>query len=266
MAIDTYIRKRFFPHIWCPGCGHGMILNGLLHSVDEMGLDPASVCMVSGIGCSARISGYVDFHSMHTMHGRALACATGIKLARPELNLIVPMGDGDALAIGGNHFIHACRRNIDMLAIVMNNRIYGMTGGQYSPLSGRGVLATTAPYRSIDRDFDVVRLALGAGASFVARTTAFHVREMSSLFKKALAHKGFAVVEVLSQCPTYFGRKNKVGGAVEMLEWYRDHTALLGSKKLEQHPDFIQRGIFAQEEQPEYCAEYAAIVAQAGKE
>lgn len=266
MAISNYIRERFFPHIWCPGCGHGTILNNLLHTVDALGIDPSNMCMVSGIGCSARISGYVDFHSMHTMHGRALACATGIKLTRPELNVVVPMGDGDAMAIGGNHFIHACRRNIDMVAIVMNNRIYGMTGGQYSPLSGRDILATTAPYRSIDRNFDAVKLAVGAGATFVARTTAFHVKEIGSLLKKAFEHKGFSVVEVLSQCPTYFGRKNKMGGAVQMLEWYRDNTAPLGSKKLEEDPTLIPRGVFVQEDQPEYCAEYAKIIAKAGKE
>ena len=146
MSVRHLIRKRFFPHLWCPGCGHGIILNGLLRAVNELGLDQCSLCMVSGIGCSSRISGYVDFHSMHTLHGRALAFATGLKLTRLGLNVFVPMGDGDATAIGGNHFIHACRRNIDMVAIVMNNRIYGMTGGQYSPLSGRGIVATTAPY------------------------------------------------------------------------------------------------------------------------
>ena len=146
MAIRLLIRERFFPHLWCPGCGHGHVLNAMLHSVDDLGYDPSSIVMVSGIGCSARISGYVDFHSMHTLHGRALAFATGIKMARPDLSVFVPMGDGDAMAIGGNHFIHACRRNIDMVAIIMNNRIYGMTGGQFSPLSGRGIRATTAPY------------------------------------------------------------------------------------------------------------------------
>ena len=243
-----------------------MILNALLHAVDELGIEQSQLCMVSGIGCSARISGYVDFHSMHTLHGRALAFATGLKLARPELKVFVPMGDGDAMAIGGNHFIHACRRNIDMVAIVMNNRIYGMTGGQYSPLSGRGIVATTAPYHSIDRDFDTVRLAIGAGATFVARTTAFHVREISSLIKKAYEHKGFAVVEVLTQCPTYFGRKNKLGGPVQMLEWYRDNTAPLGSKKLAENPDLIPRGVFVDEEAPEYCSEYDNVIARAHKE
>ncbi|MGD8268036.1 MAG: thiamine pyrophosphate-dependent enzyme, partial [Desulfobacterales bacterium] len=169
MANKDFIRQRFFPHMWCPGCGHGTVLNSLLRAVEQLGLSKNEIVMVSGIGCSSRISGYVDFHTLHTLHGRALAFATGVKLSKPELNVIVPMGDGDALAIGGNHFIHAARRNIDMTAIVMNNRIYGMTGGQYSPLSGVGISATTAPYLNIDREFDVVDMALAAGATFVAR-------------------------------------------------------------------------------------------------
>ena len=266
MATRQYLRERFLPHIWCPGCGHGMVLNSLLHAVQEMDLPRSSLCMVSGIGCSSRIAGYVDFYSMHTMHGRALPCATGIKLTRPELNVIVPMGDGDALAIGGNHFIHACRRNIDLTVLVFNNRIYGMTGGQFSPLSGQGVMATTAPYGSIDRQFDTVALALGAGATFVARSTAFHVVELAKLLKKAIRHKGLSVVEILTQCPTYFGRKNQAGGAVRMLEGFRDNTAPLGSKKLEKNPALLPRGIFREEQQPEYCEEYARLVDRAMRE
>lgn len=266
MAARQYLRERFLPHIWCPGCGHGMVLNSLLHAVREMDLPRSSLCMVSGIGCSSRIAGYVDFYSMHTMHGRALPCATGIKLTRPELNVIVPMGDGDALAIGGNHFIHACRRNIDLTVLVFNNRIYGMTGGQFSPLSGQGVMATTAPYGSIDRQFDTVALALGAGATFVARSTAFHVVELAKLLKKAIRHKGLSVVEILTQCPTYFGRKNQAGGAVSMLEGFRDNTAPLGSKKLEKNPSLLPRGIFREEQQPEYCEEYARLVDRAMRE
>jgi 2-oxoglutarate ferredoxin oxidoreductase subunit beta len=159
MAVKDYLRERFFPHLWCAGCGHGMVLNGLIRAIEKMGMSKNEIVMVSGIGCSSRITGYVDFHTLHTIHGRALAFATGVKMSRPELNLIVPMGDGDALAIGGNHFIHAARRNIDITAIVMNNRIYGMTGGQFSPLSGESVSATTAPYQTIDPGFDVVELS-----------------------------------------------------------------------------------------------------------
>src|SRR5210317_23169 len=217
----------------------------------------------SGIGCSARISGYVDFHSLHTMHGRALACATGVKLSKPSLKVLVPMGDGDALAIGGNHFIHAARRNIDITAIVMNNRIYGMTGGQFSPLSGPGIRATTAPFTNIDYSFDVVELAKAAGATFVARSTTYHVQQLTKILKKAILHEGFSVVEILSQCPTYFGRKNKAGDAVDMVRWFKDNTTPIGSKAKKEDPELIERGIFVQTERPEYCNEYDKILERA---
>jgi len=265
MAIKAYIREKFFPHLWCPGCGHGTVLNGLLRAFEQLGLKKNDIVMVSGIGCSSRISGYVDVHTLHTIHGRALAFATGVKLSRPELTLIVPMGDGDALAIGGNHFIHAARRNIDITAIVMNNRTYGMTGGQYSPLSGYGTSATTAPYTNIDQGFDIVELARAAGATFVARTTTYHVQQATDVIKKAIEHKGFSVVEVLSQCPTYFGRKNRVGGAVEMMDYYRAHTTPIGSKAKQEDPSLIERGIFVQKELPEYCAEYDQVIQKAMK-
>jgi 2-oxoglutarate ferredoxin oxidoreductase subunit beta len=265
MAIKTYIRERFFPHMWCPGCGHGIVMNGLLHAIEHMGLQKNDVVMVSGIGCSSRIAGYLDFHTLHTLHGRALAFAMGVKMSRPELTLLVPMGDGDALSIGGNHFIHACRRNVDMTAIVMNNRIYGMTGGQFSPLSGYGTMATTAPYTNIDPDFDVVELSKAAGATFVARSTAYHVQQLPDILEAAIRHKGFSVVEVMSPCPTYFGRKNKEGGAVEMMERLKTGTTPIGSKAKQENPSLIERGIFVQSERPEYCAEYEKIIAKAMK-
>ncbi|QTA80143.1 2-oxoglutarate synthase, subunit beta [Desulfonema limicola] len=263
MAVKDYIRQRFFPHMWCQGCGHGIVLNSLLRAVEELGMSKNEIVMVSGIGCSSRISGYVDFHSLHTLHGRALAFATGVKMSKPELNVIVPMGDGDALAIGGNHFIHAARRNIAMTAIVMNNRIYGMTGGQYSPLSGFGKLATTAPFGNIDHDFDIAKLAIAAGASFVARTTTYHVQQATKIIKQAVMHEGFSVVEILSQCPTYYGRKNKLGDAAEMMEWFKNNTTPIGSKAKEENPGLIERGIFIQEDRPEYCDEYDKIVEKA---
>jgi 2-oxoglutarate ferredoxin oxidoreductase subunit beta len=191
MAVNDYIRQRFFPHLWCSGCGHGIVLNGLIRAVERLGMSRNEIVMVSGIGCSSRISGYMDFHTLHTIHGRALAFATGVKLSKPELNVIVPMGDGDALSIGGNHFIHAARRNIDMTAIVMNNRIYGMTGGQYSPLTGPGMMATTAPYTNIDQGFDVVEMATAAGATFVARTTVYHVQQMADIIRRRSFTRGF---------------------------------------------------------------------------
>jgi len=260
MPVKAYPRERFMPHICCPGCGHGTIMNNLIRAIDSLGLKNNEMVMVTGIGCSSRISGYLDFHTLHTIHGRALAFATGVKLSRPELTLIVPMGDGDALAIGGNHFIHAARRNIDITAVIMNNSIYGMTGGQFSPLSGYGKLATTAPYGNIYESFDIVELAKGAGASFVARTTTYHAVSMKEILEKAIKHKGFSVVEILTQCPTYFGRKNRVGDAVDMLNYYKDQTVPIGSERKKENPALIERGIFVQEERPEYCSEYERIV------
>jgi 2-oxoglutarate/2-oxoacid ferredoxin oxidoreductase subunit beta len=265
MAVKDYIRERFFPHLWCPGCGHGTVLNALIRAVEKLGLSKNEIVMASGIGCSSRISGYLDFHTLHTIHGRALAFATGVKMSRPELTLLVPMGDGDALAIGGNHFIHAARRNIDITAIVMNNRIYGMTGGQYSPLSGYGTQATTAPWFNIDYTFDTVQLAAAAGATFVARTTTYHVQQLADILVKAILHEGFSVVEVLSQCPTYFGRKNKAGGAVEMMAGFKENTTPIGSKAKQENPALIERGIFVQRELPEYCSEYEKVIEQARK-
>ena len=263
MDVKHYLRERFFPHIWCPGCGHGIVLNSLIRAVDGLGIKKKAMVMVSGIGCSSRISGYVDFHSLHTLHGRALAFATGVKLSKPLLNVIVPMGDGDALAIGGNHFIHAARRNINITALVMNNRTYGMTGGQYSPLSGVGIKATTAPYSNIDNDFDTVELAKAAGATFVARTTVYHVKQLQSFLKKAIKHNGFSMVEVLTQCPTYFGRKNKQGSAVDMLNAYKDGTVPIGSEKKLKNPELIERGIFVEKTLPEYCQAYDELVKRA---
>jgi 2-oxoglutarate ferredoxin oxidoreductase subunit beta len=263
MAVNDYIRERFFPHLWCSGCGHGIVLNGLIRAVEKLGMSRNEIVMVSGIGCSSRISGYMDFHTLHTIHGRALAFATGVKLSKPELNVIVPMGDGDALSIGGNHFIHAARRNIAITAIVMNNRIYGMTGGQYSPLTGPGMLATTAPFTNIDQGFDVVEMATAAGATFVARTTTYHVQQMADIIREAILHDGFSVVEVMSQCPTYFGRKNKMGSAVDMMKRMKEITVPIGSKKKAENPELIERGIFVQKEKPEYCSEYSKIIERA---
>jgi 2-oxoglutarate ferredoxin oxidoreductase subunit beta len=265
MAVKDYLRERFFPHLWCPGCGHGMVLNGLVQAIEKLGVSRNEIVMVSGIGCSSRITGYVDFHTLHTIHGRALAFATGVKMSRPELTLIVPMGDGDALAIGGNHFIHAARRNIDMTAIVMNNRIYGMTGGQFSPLSGENISATTAPYLTIDPSFDVVELSKAAGATFVARTTTYHIKQIADIMRQAILHEGFSVVEILSQCPTYFGRKNKAGSAADMVKWYKNNTTPIGSKTKKENPTLIERGIFVQEERPEYCRQYEKVVQAAMK-
>jgi 2-oxoglutarate ferredoxin oxidoreductase subunit beta len=256
MAVTDYIRKRFFPQIWCSGCGHGQIMGGLIRAVEDLGLDKNNVVIVSGIGCSSRMPGYLDFHTLHTLHGRALAFAAGVKMAKPELNVIVPMGDGDATAIGGNHLIHAARRNANITAIVMNNNIYGMTGGQSSPTTPLKAKSTTAPAGSLDPAFDLVELAKGAGASFVARTTTYHAKEMQQIIAKAIKHKGFAFVEILSQCPTYFGRRNKAGNATEMMKKFAEMTTPVGSAKKKENPELLERGIFVEEERPEYSSRY----------
>lgn len=224
--------------------------------------------MVSGIGCSARIAGYVDFHTMHTLHGRALAFATGIKMSRPDPAR--HRADGRRRRAGHRgqpfHPRGAAQYQAHRDRHEQPHLRHGPGGAVLRRSPGSGCPRRTAPYGNIDREFDTVRLALGAGATFVARTTTYHMREMISIFKKALQHEGFAVVEVLSQCPTYFGRKNKLGDAVRMMERYRDHTAPVGSPKLAENPTLVPRGIFTDEDQPEYCARYASIIASQHQE
>jgi 2-oxoglutarate ferredoxin oxidoreductase subunit beta len=265
--IYAYLRhKKKFPGVWCAGCGIGIVLAAIIRAVDHLGLDRNKVAMLSGIGCSGRMSVYVDFNTMHTTHGRALAFATGLKLARPDLHVLVVMGDGDALAIGGNHFIHTARRNIDLTAIVINNNIYGMTGGQYSPTTPMGALATTAPYGHIERPFSACELALAAGASFVARSTVYHARELDRLIAQGITKKGFAVIEAVSYCHTTFGRLNQAGSAVEMMRALKDNSltveaaAKLGEEELRGK---IVRGVLADRELPEYTAEYDKVIARA---
>ena len=191
------MRKGKLPHIWCPGCGHGIVMKSLLRAIHATGIDQDNIAMVSGIGCSSRTPGYLDFNTLHTLHGRAIAYATGLKLAKPKLKVIVTTGDGDALAIGGNHFIHACRRNMDMVILVYNNYIYGMTSGQSSPTTPQNMIATTARYGSIEPTFDTCDLAKAAGATFVARGTAYHCQELEKTLYEAIMHKGMAVVDIL---------------------------------------------------------------------
>lgn len=220
--IEKTMRVNRLPHIWCPGCGHGILMRDVAQAIDNLDLDPAKVVIVSGIGCSSRAAGYMHYNTLHTTHGRAIAFATGVKLANPDLTVIVITGDGDATAIGGNHLIHACRRNIDLTVIVFNNRIYGMTGGQYSPLTPHGEKGTTAPYGNIDYNFDIPKLSEAAGATFTGRCSAYHVNQAVSLIEEAITHKGFSIIEGMSVCPTYYGRKNKKGDSVAMLKCQKD--------------------------------------------
>ena len=221
-----YLRQNKMPHIWCPGCGNGTVMSNVIRAIDATGIDRDKTVIVSGIGCSSRAPGYMDFDTLHTAHGRAIPFATGIKLARPELNVVVITGDGDCTAIGGNHFIHGCRRNVDLTVVLFNNNIYGMTGGQASPMTPLGGKATTAPYGSVDRTFDACALAEAAGATYVARSTAFHVQHLTDMIAQGFDNKGFSFIEAMVQCPTAFGRRNKFKSPADMLKWMRDHSVM----------------------------------------
>ncbi|HDI79155.1 MAG TPA: 2-oxoacid:ferredoxin oxidoreductase subunit beta, partial [Desulfobacteraceae bacterium] len=223
--IYKYLRHdKKFPHVWCPGCGNGIVLGSLIRAIDSIGLKKDEIVLVSGIGCSGRMPVYVDFNTLHTTHGRALTFATGIKLANPSLTVIVVMGDGDATAIGGNHLIHAARRNLDLNAIIINNRIYGMTGGQHSPTTPYGAFTTTSAFGHIEHAFSIAELVVTAGGAFVARGTVYHVNLLDRLIKTAILRKGFSVVEVVSNCHVQFGRRNRLSDPVSMMKWLRDHA------------------------------------------
>ena len=261
--IHKYLRHdKKFPHVWCPGCGNGIILGALIRAIDRLGLEKDNIVMASGIGCSGRMPVYVDFNTLHTTHGRALAFTTGIKLANPELTVITIMGDGDATAIGGNHFIHAARRNLDLAAIIINNQIYGMTGGQSSPTTPYGSFATTATYGHIEHAFSIAELAVTAGAAFVARGTVYHARLLEDIIEKAIKKKGFGVVEVLSNCHVQYGRRNKMGNPVTMMEWFKENAVTVEKArdiKPSSLKDKFTIGVLTDVEKPVYTEEYRKI-------
>jgi 2-oxoglutarate ferredoxin oxidoreductase subunit beta len=257
---EHYLRhSKKFPNVWCAGCGIGIIMGAIVRAIDNLELHRDDVAMLSGIGCTGRMPVYVDFNTMHTTHGRALAFATGIKMVRPDMKVIVVMGDGDALAIGGNHFIHAARRNIGLTTIVVNNFSYGMTGGQYSPTTPTGALASTAPYGHIEQPFPIAELAVTCGAAFVARSTVYHVQELEKYIAQAIDREGFSVVEAVSYCHTTIGRINKWGTAPEMMRRLKEQSVTLKqAEKLseEERKDKIVRGVFADRDIPEYTQLY----------
>ena len=261
---NKYLRPNKLPHIWCPGCGHGIVLKAMLRAIHESGIPEELICMVSGIGCSSRTPGYVDFNTLHTLHGRAMAFATGVKFANPKMKVIVVTGDGDALAIGGNHFIHACRRNIDMTVLVFTNATYGMTGGQYSPTTPMNAIATTSRYGNIEPPFDTCEMAKASGATFVARGTAYHTIELEKTILEAIRHRGTSVVDIIDACPTYFGRANKYKSATHMMEAIeKDGTVnIRQAEKLppEKLEGKMLRGILHRVEKPEYCDQYESLI------
>jgi 2-oxoglutarate ferredoxin oxidoreductase subunit beta len=272
-----YLRLDMMPHILCPGCGHGIVLKAILRAVHRLGLSRDEVVFVSGIGCSSRIVGYVDFCTLHTTHGRPLTFATGLKLARPDLTVVVITGDGDGLAIGGNHLIHAARRNIDLTCLLLNNAIYGMTGGQGAPTTPEGARSSITPGGAVEPAFDACRLAQGAGATFVARGLTAAPLGLDELIAEAIRHKGFSFLEIMSDCPEYFGRYNDLGRGPELLQAQRTQVewigARLGDKRVVPglladppahavHPAFTP-GVLHREARPEFVERLASRAASA---
>ena len=218
------LRADRLPHIWCPGCGIGVGLGGFIQALKESSIGLEKLCVVSGIGCTGRVAGYVKCDSFHTTHGRAIPFAMGLKLANPELEVVVFSGDGDLTAIGGNHLIHAARRNVDLTVICINNFNYGMTGGQSAPTSQAGARTSTTPRGNLEPSFNLPYLVASAGATYVARWTVLDLGRLRRSMTEALAHKGFAFVEVISPCPIYYGRFNRMGDALSELRYYKDNT------------------------------------------
>lgn len=260
---NKYLRHdKKFPHVWCPGCGIGVVMGSLIRAIDNLGMDKDDIVLASGIGCSGRLPVYVDFNTLHTTHGRSLTFATGVKLANPDLSVITVMGDGDATAIGGNHFIHAARRNLDMTAIIINNQTYGMTGGQFSPTTPYGAIASTASYGNVEHSFSIAELAVTAGASFVARGTVYHVPQLDRLIEQGIKKIGFSVIEIMSNCHVQYGRRNKMGDPVKMLEWMKKSAISVKSAEKKSAAEMEGRftiGVLADLDKPNYLEEYEKI-------
>ncbi|MCL5288532.1 MAG: 2-oxoacid:ferredoxin oxidoreductase subunit beta [Acidobacteria bacterium] len=224
--VEGFLRSERMPHIWCPGCGIGTTVNCFARALLQAKLDLNKVAVVSGIGCTGRVAGYVNLDSFHTTHGRAIPFATGMKLANPELTVVVYSGDGDLISIGGNHFIHAARRNVDVKIICINNFTYGMTGGQLAPTTPVTAISSTTPYGCYEQPFNLPNLAESAGAVYVARWTTYHVRQLTHSIGEALRKKGFSFIEIVSQCPTLYERRNKIGDGLDMMEYFKESSVV----------------------------------------
>lgn len=224
---DRLLRGDRLPHIWCPTCGIGTVVNSLVEAIEATGIPEEKIAVVSGIGCTGRVAGYVKLDSFHTTHGRAIPFATGLHLANPEMKIIVVSGDGDLVAIGGNHLIHAARRNIDITVICVNNFIYGMTGGQLAPTTPHKARTTTSPYGAAEYPFNVPHLVASCGASYVARWTALHVRRMKRAFTEAILKPGFSFIEIIAPCSTLYARKNRLGTGYDLMKFYHDNCDVI---------------------------------------
>ncbi|MDI6725921.1 MAG: thiamine pyrophosphate-dependent enzyme [Smithellaceae bacterium] len=263
---EKYLRKPFLPFLFCPGCGDGVIVQAFLKAVDELGIID-DLAMTSGIGCSAWIPVYMHADVLKVLHGRAIPAAIGLKAARPSRKVVVFSGDGDCMAIGGNHLLHAARRNIDLTVVVVNNQIYAMTGGQVAPSTEVGSKTQTTPYGNLEKPLDFCRVAIAAGATMVSRWSTAHPRELSRTFKKALNHKGFSFVEVVSQCPVQTGRYILGSGSPEFnLQWLKDNCVPVKNpaKWAEAAAEGkIPLGDILQVEKPEFMEEVARMNRQA---
>jgi 2-oxoglutarate ferredoxin oxidoreductase subunit beta len=260
---DNYLRTNKMPTLWCWGCGDGVILKAFIRAVDKLGIDKNDLCVVSGIGCSGRFSSYIDANTVHTTHGRTIAFATGIKLANPDKTVVCVAGDGDALAIGGNHTIHGCRRNIDITLILINNFIYGLTNSQTSPTTPKGFWTVSQKVGNIDPTFNGCKLAEAAGASFVAREKVSEPKKLEKVIREAIAHKGFSFVEALSNCHINLGRKNKMNSAMANLDWI-DSISMPKKKwealSEEERMNYLPTGILKQDKEAlEYCDAYKMV-------
>jgi len=224
--VEGFLRSERMPHIWCPGCGIGTTVNCFSRALLQSKLDLNKVAVVSGIGCTGRVAGYVNLDSFHTTHGRAIPFATGMKLANPDLTVVVYSGDGDLISIGGNHFIHAARRNVDVKVICINNFTYGMTGGQLAPTTPVTAISSTTPYGCYEQPFNLPNLAESAGAVYVARWTTYHVRQLTHSIGEALRKKGFTFIEIVCQCPTLYERRNKIGDGLDMMEYFKEASVV----------------------------------------
>lgn len=264
---DEYLRTDKMPTLWCWGCGDGVILKSIIRTIDALGWKMDDVCLVSGIGCSGRMSSYVNCNTVHTTHGRAVAYATGIKLANPEKHVIVVSGDGDALAIGGNHTMHACRRNIDINFVLVNNFIYGLTNSQTSPTTPQGMWTVTAPWGNIENNVDPCKLADASGATFVARESVIEPKKIEKIMLEGFAHKGFSFFDIHSNCHINLGRKNKMGEAVQVLKWIdsrtmpkRKYDELSEEEKVGKYPTGILKHV---KDHKEYCDAYNEVIEKA---
>ena len=263
VTYKDYMLFDKLPHTWCAGCGDGIVLQSIAAVFAEMELDKHDICLVSGIGCFGRVDDYLDINCMHVTHGRALAAATGIALANPDLHVLVTMGDGDGTTIGGNHLIHCARRNINLTAIIANNYNYGQTGGQYSATTPVNSVTSTSPYGHVEQNFDICKLAEAAGAGYVARATAYNPIQMRKLIRGGIEHKGFSLIETMVACPTHYGRYNKQGEASRMMQLMNEQSISVEKAKSmteKEREGRLITGLLVNKDRDDYYTKYKRII------